>query len=172
MRRRTRRTGERRRRGRGSATRSTPRTVRRSSTTPFIAGRGDRLRVRQEHAGGHPEGIGELREGFYVGPAVVAGFQTAYRPVRQPGSLGELRFGQTRPPAGGPDLVFPRSHSVHCNKKLNIRIPYAGTAAKPGRRFGGRPSVDVMRGEFVESELDRLIEKRHDRRVAEDGDAA
>jgi hypothetical protein len=32
--------------------------------------------------------------------------------------------------------------------------------------------VDVMRGEAVESELDRLIEKRHDRRVAEEGDAA
>ena len=27
-----------------------------------------------------------------------------------------------------------------------------------------------MRGETVESELDRLIEKRHDRRVAEEGE--
>jgi hypothetical protein len=30
--------------------------------------------------------------------------------------------------------------------------------------------VDVMRGEIVEAELDRLITKRHDRRVLEEGD--
>jgi hypothetical protein len=30
--------------------------------------------------------------------------------------------------------------------------------------------VDAMRGETVESELDRLIERRHDRRVAEEGE--
>jgi hypothetical protein len=30
--------------------------------------------------------------------------------------------------------------------------------------------VDVTRGEIVEAELDRLITKRHDRRVAEEGE--
>jgi hypothetical protein len=30
--------------------------------------------------------------------------------------------------------------------------------------------VDVTRGEIIESELDRLITKRHDRRVAEEGE--
>lgn len=32
------------------------------------------------------------------------------------------------------------------------------------------PGRDIARGELVEAELDRLVEKRHDRRVAEERD--
>jgi hypothetical protein len=32
------------------------------------------------------------------------------------------------------------------------------------------PGRDIARGELVEAELDRLVEKRHDLRVAEEGD--
>jgi hypothetical protein len=67
---------------------------------------------------------------------------------------------------------------VYCNKRFNTRVLYAGTAARSGRRFEGRLFVavtsesggDIAHGEIVENELDRLIRKRHDRRVAEEGE--
>jgi hypothetical protein len=37
-------------------------------------------------------------------------------------------------------------------------------------REKGVDVVDVARGEMVEAELDRLVEKRHDRRVADEGE--
>jgi hypothetical protein len=70
-----------------------------------------------------------------------------------------------REPSGRADNLFsagpnapPAPFFVRCTK-LQFAV-----------RENGANVVDVMRGELVETELDRLVEKRHDRRVTDEGE--